>query len=142
MGGVELDFREALFSPRRDPGLRGAVMGGVEILVPPGVRVETDGFAFMGGFDEETGGNPESRPRAPNAPVLRVSGFAFMGAVEVSSRLPGESVRDAKRRRKKDGPAPDLERRGAVKAPLAGRPASRESPVPTQPPGARWGSFR
>jgi hypothetical protein len=99
MGGVELDFREALFPPGETRIHAAAVMGAVEILVPPGVRVETDGFAFMGGFEEETGG-PGVPPPAPGAPVLRVSGFAFMGAVEVSSRLPGESVRDARRRKK------------------------------------------
>lgn len=99
MGGVELDFREALFPPGETRVFAGAVMGGVEILVPPGVRVETEGFAFMGGFEEDTGGETEHLP-GPDAPVLRVSGFALMGGVEISSRLPGESARDAKRRRR------------------------------------------
>jgi hypothetical protein len=99
MGGVELDFREALFAPGETRVTVGALMGGVEIVVPPGVRVETDGFAFMGGFDEDMGGDP-GPPPGPGAPVLRVSGFAFMGGVEVTCRLPGESPRDAKRRRK------------------------------------------
>ncbi len=99
MGGVELDFREALLPPGETRVYAVAVMGGIEILVPPGVRVETDGFAFMGGFEEQTGG-PGIPPPSPGAPVLRVSGFAMMGAVEVVCRLPGESPRDAKRRQK------------------------------------------
>ncbi len=99
MGGVELDFREALFAPGETRVTVGALMGGVEILVPPGVRVETDGFAFMGGFDEDMGGE-SGPPPGPGAPVLRISGFAFMGGVEVVCRLPGESARDAKRRRR------------------------------------------
>jgi len=99
MGGIELDFREALLPPGETRVFIGALMGGAEILVPPGVRVETDGFAFMGGFDEDMGGEP-GPPPGPNAPVIRVSGFAFMGGVEVVCRLPGESARDAKRRRK------------------------------------------
>jgi hypothetical protein len=99
MGGIELDFREALLPPGETRVFVGALMGGAEILVPPGVRVETDGFAFMGGFDEDMGGDL-GPPPGPNAPVIRISGFAFMGGVEVISRLPGESARDAKRRRK------------------------------------------
>lgn len=99
MGGVELDFREAHFPPGETRVFAGALMGGVEIIVPPGVHVETEGFAFMGGFEEDTAGEPHGPP-PPGAPVLRISGFAFMGGVEVSSRLPGESPRDARRRRK------------------------------------------
>jgi hypothetical protein len=99
MGGVELDFREALFSGEPIHVHAGAMMGGVDILVPPGVRVETDGFAFMGAFEEDT----EVGGVAPaDAPLIRVSGFAFMGAVEISSRYPGETARQAKRRRKED----------------------------------------
>ena len=97
MGGVELDFREALLSGEPIHIHAGAFMGGVEIIVPPGVRVETDGFAFMGGFEEDT----EGRAAAPSgAPVIRVTGFAFMGGVEISSRYPGENTRQARSRRK------------------------------------------
>ncbi len=99
MGGVELDFREALFSPGETRVFAAAVMGGVEVLVPPGVRVETDGFAFMGGFEEESGG-PDMPAPVADAPVLRITGFALMGGVEVSVRYPGESARDAKRRKR------------------------------------------
>jgi hypothetical protein len=99
MGGVELDFREALFPPGETRVFAGAVMGGIEVLVPPGVRVETSGFAFMGGFDEETGG-PDLPAPGPDAPVLRITGFAMMGGVDVAVRYPGESARDAKRRKR------------------------------------------
>lgn len=99
MGGVELDFREALFSGEPIHVHAGAMMGGVDILVPPGVRVETDGFAFMGAFEEDTEGGGVA---PADAPLIRVSGFAFMGAVEITSRYPGETARQAKRRRKED----------------------------------------
>jgi hypothetical protein len=36
MGGVELDFREALFPPGETRVFAAAVMGGIEVLVPPG----------------------------------------------------------------------------------------------------------
>jgi hypothetical protein len=99
MGGVELDFREALLTGETIHIHAGAVMGGVEIIVPPGVRVETDGFAFMGGFEEDTEVGADV---PPDAPVIRVTGFAFMGGVEVSSRYPGENARQARRRRKEE----------------------------------------
>ncbi len=99
MGGVELDFREALFSGDPIHIHAGAFMGGVEIIVPPGVRVETDGFAFMGGFEEDT--EPGSAP-VPGAPLIRVTGFALMGGVEITSRHPGENARQARRRRKEE----------------------------------------
>jgi hypothetical protein len=99
MGGVELDFREALLSGESIHIHAGAVMGAVEIIVPPGIRVETDGFAFMGGFEEDTEAGAAA---SPDAPVIRVTGFAFMGGVEVSSRYPGENARQARRRRKEE----------------------------------------
>lgn len=97
MGGVELDFREAMFGADVIEVHAVALMGGVEILVPPGVHVDTAGFALLGGFEEDS--SLEAHPE-PGAPLVRVRGFACMGAVEVIVRLPGESARDAKRRRK------------------------------------------
>lgn len=95
MGGAELDFREAQFGPGVTTVTVFATMGGVEIIVPPGLRVESDGFALMGGF-EHSGGSPASPD--PSAPLLRISGLAIMGGVDIQVRLPGESARDAKRR--------------------------------------------
>ena len=97
MGGVELDFREARMPPGVTEVNIFAVMGGAEILIPPGVHVDMGGFALMGGFGQ-TGYAPP--PTDPNAPVLRVTGFAFMGGVDISIRYPGERARDARKREK------------------------------------------
>lgn len=99
MGGVELDFREALVGTRVIDVFAAAVMGGVEILVPPGIHVDTSGFAFLGAFEEDSELEAEPDPRAP---TLRVRGFACMGAVEIIVRHPGETARDAKLRRKEE----------------------------------------
>ncbi len=99
MGGAVLDFREALFGPGEIRIHCAAFMGGVEIIVPPGVHVDVGGFAVLGGFEEQLGGGG---PIAHDAPTLRITGFAFMGAVEVHSRLPGESSREARRRIRRD----------------------------------------
>lgn len=98
MGGVELDFREAHFAPGVTRVNALAIMGGVEILVPPGVKVESEGVGIMGGF-ESFGQVGDDHP---DTPVLRISGLALMGAVEIQQRLPGESARDARLRRREE----------------------------------------
>jgi hypothetical protein len=99
MGGVEMDFREARMPPGVTEVNIFAVMGGAEIIVPPGVHVDMNGFALMGGFSQSGYAPP---PTDPNAPVLRIGGFAFMGGVEISIRYPGERPRDARQREKSD----------------------------------------
>lgn len=99
MGGVELDLREALFGPGEIRIHCAAFMGGIEVIVPPGVHVDAGGFAVMGGFEEELSGAGEI---SDTAPTVRVTGFAVLGAVEIHCRLPGESARQARRRRKAD----------------------------------------
>jgi hypothetical protein len=49
----------------------------------------------MGGFDHKQSVAPTDNP---DAPLLRVSGVAFMGGVGVQVRYPGESKRDARHR--------------------------------------------
>ncbi len=80
MGGVELDFRNAVFTSGVVEINCFAFWGGVEIIVPPDVHVDTRGFALMGAFDQtaELDTNP-----APDAPTIRINGFALMGGVEV-----------------------------------------------------------
>lgn len=99
MGGSQLDFREAVLPPGVTEVQVFAVMGGVEIIVPPGVNVESHGVGILGGFDHLGG----SRDWDDDAPVLRIAGMAFMGGVEIHTRLPGESARDARRRRRLEG---------------------------------------
>jgi Domain of unknown function (DUF1707) len=53
----------------------------VDILVPPGVRVE------VGGFGATTGGEADA-VLPPDAPVVHVRGYAYKGTIEVRSRPP------------------------------------------------------
>jgi hypothetical protein len=95
MGGAELDFREARFGPGVTEVNCFVMMGGVEIVVPPGVHVEMNGVAVMGAF---VSSGSASEPAPPGAPILRIGGFAMMGGVEVHVRYPGEKGSDARRR--------------------------------------------
>ena len=74
-----------------------ACMGRVEIIVLPEMAVEVDGMAILGGFDYET---DTVLNRDPDQPLLRVKGLVVMGRAEIAVRLPGESARDAKKRKR------------------------------------------
>ena len=85
MGGVELDLSGACFAPGITEIEVYALMGGVEVIVPHGVRVEALGVAFMGGFDATAG---DVQILDPLQPVIRLTGFAGMGAVEARHKKP------------------------------------------------------
>jgi hypothetical protein len=97
MGGAELDFREAVLPPGVTEVQVYAFWGGVDIVVPPDVQVESHGFAVLGGFEHAAEG--AATPSA-STPTIRITGIAVMGGVHISVRHPGESARDARRRRR------------------------------------------
>jgi len=98
-GGGRLDFREADFGPGVTEVHVTAIMGGLEIIVPPSLAVDVDASAIMGGFDER---HRSTTSPEPGRAVLRVTGFAMMGGVSIETRLPGESERDARKRDKRE----------------------------------------
>jgi hypothetical protein len=99
MGGAELDFREVALPPGVTEVKVYAVMGGVDVIVPPNLAVDCDGWGFMGAFEllERTSVVPD-----PSEPLLRITGCAVMGALSIETRLVGESGREARRRRRKE----------------------------------------
>lgn len=80
-GGAKLDFCEADLLEGETVVDILAVMGGVEIWVPKDIDVEVNGTAIMGGFTHLAQEAPD-----PDAPLLRINGFAVMGGVEVKVR--------------------------------------------------------
>jgi len=96
MGSGGLDFRDALFATNEVTVHLVAVMGGVEIIVPPGVRVEWDGIAIMGGVDVAD----PVQPPGPDAPVIRITGLVCMAGLDVVERERGETAREARKRRR------------------------------------------
>lgn len=87
-GGVELDLRTARFAERFSTITCVAIMGGIDVIVPDDITVEVTGVGVMGSFDSQ-GDSP--RHPSPNAPVVRVTGFAFWGGVTVK-RMPRSST--------------------------------------------------
>jgi hypothetical protein len=91
MGGVELDLRQAELPPGVTEISAFVFMGGLVVRVPPGVRLETDGFAFMGGFEDRI---HEPGIARADAPVVRVTGVAIMGGVDAQVLAVGAYVDD------------------------------------------------
>ncbi|MCK7623996.1 DUF1707 domain-containing protein [Streptomyces sp. RS10V-4] len=98
LGGGELDLREADFAGREIEISVWAVLGGVNVIVPPGVEVVTRGLGIMGSFDSREDGSPAD----PGAPRVIVSGLALLGGVGVERKLPKEEWRRLKAERKED----------------------------------------
>jgi hypothetical protein len=84
-GGVDADLREARLAENARLSVT-ALFGGIQLVVPPEWRIETDIRAVAGGYD--VGGED---PDDPDAPVLRVEGRAVCGGVAVS-RKPSADV--------------------------------------------------
>jgi hypothetical protein len=97
-GGANLDLREARFPSGVIDIEVTAVMGGINIVVPPGLAVQMHGSAIMGGFADV---NRSPAHPDPDAPLLRIHGLTMMGGVNIEMRLPGESERGARRRHKR-----------------------------------------
>ncbi|AGJ55196.1 DUF1707 domain-containing protein [Streptomyces sp. NPDC053741] len=84
-GGGEIDLREAHFA-ERDVVIRCfTIMGGMQVTVPPDLNVQVNGLGIMGGFGEHSKLDEEPEP-APDAPRVRITGFALMGGVGVERK--------------------------------------------------------
>jgi hypothetical protein len=86
-GGTLLDLRKAAPAPTGIYLDIAIVMGGLSLVVPSGWRVEYDGTAFAGGFDDATQTTAD-----PDAPVVRVGGYVVMGGFRATTRSPVEAV--------------------------------------------------
>jgi hypothetical protein len=78
LGGVDVDFSEAELAAPEVMITKVSIIGGVNVRVPPGIRVEVSNFAIIGGRNVNLSG-----PLAPNAPVLHIRSFSIIGGVNV-----------------------------------------------------------
>jgi hypothetical protein len=84
MGGVSLDLRAATFTSQVTTIRAVAIMGGVEIIVPHGVRVSVSGLPLMGGGGRDRSIDDADLPST--APLVRVQYLALMGGVGVTAK--------------------------------------------------------
>jgi hypothetical protein len=82
LGNVELDLRDARIGYGLSTIEAVAVLGNIEIVVPPEIAVDCDGDSLMGSFTLRY--NKRTSPAMANGErVIRVSGSAYVGAVTV-----------------------------------------------------------
>ena len=81
MGNTELDLTSVRIGPGESHIEIRCVWGNVEITVPPDIRLEVDGQSFIGMFEVT---QSVASTTSPDAPVLRVTGSAVMGAVTIN----------------------------------------------------------
>jgi class 3 adenylate cyclase len=91
-GGVDIDLREATIDGSVCDITAWAVMGGVTVTVPEGVRVELDGMVLMGGASDLT----RTTEPLPGAPLVRVHARGMWGGVTLrTKRIRHRHVRSA-----------------------------------------------
>lgn len=83
-GSGWLDLRAAEFTALVTTIFAVAYKSNIEITVPPGVRVEMDGFGVTRGRS----GDELARGLPPDAPVVHVRGFAYKGQVTTHTGAP------------------------------------------------------
>ena len=79
-GDVKIDLTSARLGEGTSRIELVVIMGNVDVLVPPDVRIECDGDAIIGSFELE--GAKWSTP-APGAPTVHVTGTAYLGSVTI-----------------------------------------------------------
>lgn len=82
MGTVKLDLREAEIPAEGLEMDVNAILGTVEIILPPGIGADVDCIAMLGDVSDK------SHAGAPGAPHIRIRGGAFMGNIKVKTQLP------------------------------------------------------
>jgi len=85
LGSVVIDLRDVAMPPGVFTLNVSAVLGTVEIIVPPNLAVESVGTGILGSFE---GVQRVPRDPDPNLPALRVQGRAVLGSIEVRTAVP------------------------------------------------------
>jgi len=102
-GGVRLDLREAELLEGTTEIRINALMAGVEVIVPPDMDVEVDGWALLGGIEER---DVHPAPLEAVTRRVRIHVHVLMGGVAVKvrerkARASAESDQLEERRKKK-----------------------------------------
>jgi hypothetical protein len=91
LGNVELDLRDAVIGIGVSFIEAVAVMGNIEITVPPDVAVESDGDSFLGSFVVKYAKGVTAGAAIGHKKV-RITGTAYAASVEVLVKGPDEPM--------------------------------------------------
>jgi len=98
-GNAELDFRDASLGAGVTTIQLGVFMGNVEVILPPSLAIDVDVSSFAGSVTERHRVPPDADP---SRPVIRIIGNVRFGNLEITTRLPRETARDAHRREREE----------------------------------------
>jgi hypothetical protein len=98
-GNAELDFRDASLGPGITTIHVRVFMGNFEVILPPNLAIDVDVSSFAGSVTERHRVPPDDDPARPQ---IRIIGTVRFGNLEIATRLPGETARDAHRREKRE----------------------------------------
>jgi hypothetical protein len=78
IGGANLDFSDATIAKEIPTLTKISLIGGCNVVVPPGVKVQLQSFSLLGSNKQELTDPPDR-----DAPVLRIRSFSLIGGVSV-----------------------------------------------------------
>lgn len=78
LGNIVLDLTEVELAPGAKLSIT-AILGGCEVLVPPGWEVRIGGIPLLGGWDDTT----RRKDATQNAPILTIRAVVILAGVEV-----------------------------------------------------------
>ena len=87
MGNATIDLTQVRIAPGISEIDARAIMGEIKIIVPHNLRVECTGQPLLGNFHVKR--SAVLMP-VPDAPLVRITGIAFMGSVEIKVIDPNE----------------------------------------------------
>jgi hypothetical protein len=94
-GGVTLDLGMAQPEAPKSLITVVALLGGPEIIAPPGVSIQLSGFSLLGGKSDDRSGGP----CLPGSPLVRVRCVTLLGGVKVKDRPPRRNLLEVIRAR-------------------------------------------
>ena len=94
LGNIELDLRDVSFPDGVTEIYVRAVLGNIEIVVPPSLPVECEGSGILASFAEL---NRLPAEGSGTGPVLRIVGTAVLGNVEIRTLPRGAAARSGGR---------------------------------------------
>lgn len=78
VGGAEVDLSQATIPASGLTIAKYSLVGGVDVVVPPGVNVELSGFSLFGGRDIGRRADGD-----PNLPAVRITSYGVFGGISV-----------------------------------------------------------
>lgn len=91
LGNIELDLRDAVIGTGVSVIEAVAVMGNIEITVPPDVTVESDGDSLLGSFVVKYQGR-RAGADASGLRTVRITGTAYASSIEITVKGPDEGL--------------------------------------------------